>query len=72
VIYPERLDSQPLFYQRRVRGGKERNVSLGRHGDPVLQRGIQQHARAKKLTAAFCLSVLDVPDSAVRHLEALG
>lgn len=28
------------FFQRRVKGGKERSISLGRHGDPVLLGGM--------------------------------
>lgn len=31
--------TKTFFYKRRVKGGKERNVSLGRQGDPVLVNG---------------------------------
>lgn len=55
------------FFQRRVKGGKERSISLGRHGDPVLLGGMLRtfpfgadDARAK--AAAVLAQLLAVVD----------
>lgn len=67
------------FFQRRVKGGKERNISLGRHGDPVLHNGIVRsfpfgaedaRARAAAVLAQLLAGVDPVVEQERRENEA--
>jgi len=68
------------FYKRRVKGsGKERNISLGRHGDPILHNGTVRsfpfgaedaRARAAAVQAQLLAGVDPVAEQARREVEA--